>query len=142
MGLVDQVATLLANCVHHHLIFPKLDEWGYNPGQCECEGISKQMDAAEITDLTRLANAPQLTALFAMVYARVQLFCNEASVVARVDRLYSSPSLAEAKLLGSQVASIIRECPEASMDAVHSTLRRCVAILRLSNDIEIAINKA
>ena len=78
--LISQTAVILQNVMHHHIIFPILERWGYNPRQGECCGTKNQLCILREADFNRLNNEQSLCSLFAMVYVRGMLDCNDINI--------------------------------------------------------------
>lgn len=141
--LVARTATMLQNIVHHHVIFPVLTEWGYQPSIAECNGISKQLSTLENSnDLDRAKSDTELEALMAIVYARGHLDYITPDVVARLDSIFSADALSNARQIGNRVALAIRGQTEKSPEACLKTLVECLIVLGLSNVITISSRHA
>ena len=141
--LVGRTATMLQNVVHHHVIFPVLAKWGYQPTIAECNGISKQLSTLENSNgLDRAKSDTELEALMAIVYARGQLDCGAPDVMARLDSIFSAGALSNARQIGNRVASAIRGQTEISPEACLKTLVECLNVLGLSNVITISSRHA
>lgn len=141
--LMAQTATMLQNVVHHHVIFPVLANWGYQPSIAECNGISKQLSTLENSnDLDRATSDTDLEALMAIVYARAQLDCGTPDVIARLDSVFSADALSNARQIGNRVVSTIRAQTEISPEACLKTLGQCLDVLGVSNVITISSGHA
>ncbi len=138
--LIAQTAIMLQNIVHHHIIYPVLTGWGYQPSITECKGIAKQLSILEKnpTNHDRARTDPELEALMAIVYARGQLDCGAPDIMSRLDNIFSAGALLNARRLGNQVTSVIQKQTDPSPNACREILGECLGILRLSNMITIS----
>ena len=137
--LIAQTATLLQNVVHHHVIYPVLIEWGYQPSISECKSIAKQLLALEdSSDLARTTTDPELEALMATLYARGQLDCGDTEVISRLEHVFSAEALNGARQLGNRLISSIQNQTDPTPGACRETLVACLKVLGLSNMITIS----
>lgn len=133
-----QAASMLLNVLDHHLIFPELSHWGFEPMSSECRGVATQLSCVASADFSRLQHESQLEALFAMLYARAQLDCNDAAVLDRVNVIFCAPELANARDIGEQVVSAVRQLHTSpEQGAYRSTLATCLSVLGLTNIVTI-----
>lgn len=140
LSFVGQTATMLQNTVDHHVIYPELARWGYDPWASECRAIAKQLDGLdglEPMDPIRLQSEPQLNALVSMVYARARLDCRDTSILDRLDSVYSRVEFLSARNIGEQIVSTIREQGSPGPKACREIIAKCLEILDLENAITI-----
>ena len=137
LHLSKQVAQMLDNLLQHHIIYPVLEKWGYDPKRTECNGIRKQLDTLECTNFVRLKNESALQALFAVVLARGKLDCCATDVNHRLDNLFSEKQLRGARIAGEKVISIIQQHLGTDPNTCRMTLERCLSALGQTNIVEI-----
>lgn len=137
LHLSMQVATMLDNALQHHIIYPELEKWGYDPKRTECNGVRKQLDKLERTDFARLKRESNLKALFAMVFARGKLDCCATDVTHRLDDLFSEKKLRGARIAGEKVINIIQQHEGTDPNTCRMTLERCLSALPQTNRVEI-----
>ena len=132
---VKDVATMLQNVVQHHMFYPQLEKWGYEPTQTECQGIKKQLDVLESFDLSRLQREPHFQASFAMVFVRTKLDCRNDDVSARLDAIFSREELKRARTVGEEVISTVRQHVGNSPVEYRTTVEKCLSKLGVRDKV-------
>ena len=137
LHLVAQAATMLENALHHHIIFPELEELGYDPKRSECEGVTKQLDVISSADYSRIETKLALQAMFAMVYARAKLYCDDADFSARVDTIFQTVLLKNVRCAGEKVFTTIRRQSSCEAQACRPTFQSGLSALGIANHVSI-----
>ena len=136
--LISQTAVILQNVMHHHIIFPILERWGYNPRQGECCGTKNQLCILREADFNRLNNEQSLCSLFAMVYVRGMLDCNDINIQENLIHVFDDAMLQGARQMAEFIIQMIGSFVDISAAGYKSALNDCIVCLGLNADIEIA----
>lgn len=136
---VSRATKILENTLHHHIIFPELYKLGYDPKRSECEGIARQLKILSSADYSRLEKDPGLQAMFAMVYARAKLHCDDSNLVANVDTIFQAGLLKNAHNAGEIVVTTIRGQSNFEAQALRTTLLSCLSALGIADHVRVCI---
>ncbi len=128
-----QAMIMLEGVVQHSVIFPKLRQLGYDDD--ERRAIRKQLNLVQLEGLDRIANEPDLRAMFSMLYVRTLTDCEDLSLHAKLQRLFSDERLQICRVLGEKVIEVIRSRDLSKNQEAHAVLEEAIAVLELSDTI-------
>jgi hypothetical protein len=137
---IKWAAVILQNVVQHQMIFPHLETWGYCPKAIESGATQKVLDKMldEIEkDYSRLNDDQYFCSLFAMVYVKGKLDCNNEKLNETINRVFSNSLLYQVKQMGEAVVKMIREFPINSVTEYNKILNQCLCLLNLNDIVEV-----
>jgi len=129
-------ALILLNVVQHHIIFPILEGWGFNPKKQECAGTQELL--LGLLELKLPLDTPCLCPPFAMLYVRGMLDCNDTDLHHCFISFFDNKLLVRAREMAVSLINRIKLFNKIAPGEYNSTLNDCISILGLAGDIEIA----
>jgi len=135
LNLEFSAMSMLENVVHHLVIFPQLRQLGYDAD--ERGSIRKQLNQVRQKKFDRIADEPDLKAMFSMFYARAQMDTKDLDLQAKVQRVFADERLQLCRALGEKVIEVIRSRDLSKNQEAYAVLEEAIGVLGLSDTITI-----